>query len=81
MASVLAYPNLKLEFILETDTSCLGLGTILSKKQEDGCLHPVCYGSRALSPAEKNYGITDLETQAECFGKSAISDTIYATRM
>ena len=64
MAPVLAYPNLKSEFILETDASCLGLGAILSQKQEGGCLHPVSYASRALSPAEKNYGITDLETLA-----------------
>ena len=58
------YPNLKSEFIWETDASCLGLGVILSQKQMDGKLHPVSYASRALSPVEKNYGITDLEMLA-----------------
>ena len=46
------------------DASYSGLGAILSQEQEDRCLHPVSYASRALSPAEQNYGITDLETLA-----------------
>ena len=64
MAPVLAYPKLKSEFILETDASYLGLVVMLLQKQEDGCLHPVSYASRALPPAEKNYGITGLGTLA-----------------
>ena len=63
-APVLAYPNFSTGFTIETDASYSGLGTILSQEQEDGCLHPVSYASRALSPAEQNYGITDLETLA-----------------
>ena len=44
--------------------SISGLGGILSQKQSDGQLHRVAYASRALSPPEKNYGITGLETLA-----------------
>ena len=61
---VLAYPNFDVDFILETDASHQRLGTVLSQRQEDGKLHPIAYASRALSGAEKNYGITDLETLA-----------------
>ena len=63
-APVLVYPNFSKGFTVETDASYSGLGAILSQEQEDGCLHPVSYASRALSPAEQNYGITDLETLA-----------------
>lgn len=37
---------------------------MLSQNQSDGHLHPVAYTSYALSPAKKNYCVTDLETLA-----------------
>ena len=37
---------------------------MLSQYQSDGVLHPVAFVSRSLSPAERNYGVTDLETLA-----------------
>ena len=63
-APVLAYPRFGADatFILETDASTLGLGAILSQSQPDGMVHPIAYASRSLQPAEKNYGITELET-------------------
>ena len=44
------------------DSSHQGLGAVLSQQQADGKLHPIAFTSRALAAAEKNYGITDLET-------------------
>ena len=61
---ILAYPNFKRGFVLETDASVKGLGAVLSQGQEDQRLYPVAYASRALSAAEKNYSITKLETLA-----------------
>ena len=63
-APVLAYPSFEHPLCLETDASILGLGAILSQEQEDGKSHPVAYASRSLSPQERNYGITELETLA-----------------
>ena len=63
-APVLADPDFKRDFILETDVDINGLGAVLSQTQEDGKVHPVAYASRVLSLMEKNYAITELETLA-----------------
>ena len=63
-APVLAYPDFSKDFVLETDASYVGLGAVLSQLQDDGKLHPLSYASRALSPPEKNYPVTELETLA-----------------
>ena len=51
---VLAYPDFKLPFVLHTDASEQGLGAILYQ-QQDGKLRAIGYGSRTLTPAERNY--------------------------
>jgi len=47
--------------ILETDASDLAIAGILSKKFEDGKIHPVRFVSRKLNPAELNYDVYDKE--------------------
>ena len=63
-APVLSYPQFQSEhpFILETDASGEGLGTVLAQLQDDGQVHPIAFSSRSLSVHERNYGITELET-------------------
>ena len=60
-APVLAFADLEKPFLLETDASGIGLGTVLHQVQEDGKLHPVAYASRALKKGEKNYHSSKLE--------------------
>ena len=49
----MAYPCFNDPFVLHTDASEVGLGAVLYQKQ-NGALKVIAYGSRTLSPAEKN---------------------------
>lgn len=61
---ILAYPQFDgTPFILQTDASLKGLGFVLAQVQ-GGKEKVISYGGRALSKAEKNYSITELEALA-----------------
>ena len=58
---VLVFPDFDKPFMLKTDASKEGLGAMRSQKQSDGCYHLVTFGSRSLTPLEKNYHSSKLE--------------------
>ena len=60
-APILVFPDFNKPFLLKTDASKEGLGTVLSQKQSDAHYHPVTFGSRSLTPPEKNYHSSKLE--------------------
>ena len=74
---VLAYPDFEKNYVLETNASIKGLGAILSQYQEDGQIHSITFVSRALSAAEKNYCITNLETLAVVWAVSHFHVYLY----
>ena len=74
---ILVYPDFEKDFILETDASALGLGAVLSQRAEDSRVHPVAYASRSLSPQEKRYAITELETLAVVWSVSHFHAYLY----
>ena len=53
-APILAYPDYSKEFILETDASLKGLGTVLSQRGDDGVVRVIAYASHSLRPGEKS---------------------------
>ena len=76
-APVLAYPSFTKDFMLETDASIEGLGAVLSQMQQDGYQHPIAFASRALSPSERNYSITELEMLAVVWALSHFHYYLY----
>ena len=59
-APILAYPDYKLPFILHTDSSLEGLGTVLYQIQ-NGVKRVIAYAYRSLSKSEMNYPVHKLE--------------------
>jgi len=65
---ILAYPDFTKEFILITDASGMGLGAVLSQLNDKNKETVIAYASRSLTPAEKNYPITEQECLAIVWG-------------
>ncbi|TYJ51186.1 hypothetical protein B9479_008259, partial [Cryptococcus floricola] len=63
-APILAHPDYSKPFILSTDASTVGLGAILSQRDDKHHEHPIVYLSRSLQGAEKRYTATELECLA-----------------
>ncbi|XP_011858923.1 PREDICTED: uncharacterized protein LOC105556439 [Vollenhovia emeryi] len=60
---VLPFPNEDGEFILDTDASNVGIGAVLSQKQEEK-ERVIAYFSHVLNKAERNYCVTRRELLA-----------------
>jgi hypothetical protein len=60
---ILAHPDFKTRFILDTDASNYAIGAVLSQIQ-DGVERPIAFASRSLSKSEKKYCITRKELLA-----------------
>ena len=66
------------DFVLETDVSTQGLGAVLPQQADDGKLHLIAYASRCLSPQEKRYAVTKVDTLAVVRSITLIHAYLYA---
>lgn len=62
-APILACPNFDYPFYVQTDASAYALGCVLTQKYNDR-EYVICYLSRTLSRAERNYSSTERECLA-----------------
>ncbi|MES9881967.1 MAG: reverse transcriptase domain-containing protein [Sedimenticola sp.] len=60
-APILVFPDFSKKFILYTDASIEAISYILGQKDSENREHVIAYGGRSLRPAERNWGISDLE--------------------
>ena len=63
-APVLSFPDFSKPFVLETDASDTGIGSVLSQIQDDGTERVIAYASRVLSKPERRYCVTKKELLA-----------------
>ena len=64
---ILRLPNPAKTYFLRTDASNNGIGAVLMQRQEEK-LFPICYASKKLSSAERNYSTIEKECLAIVWG-------------
>ena len=76
---VLRLPDPEKIFVLRTDASDYGIGAVLMQEHE-GKLFPICYASRKLSDAERNYSTIKKECLAVVWGIKRFHMYLYGVR-
>ena len=69
---VLAFYDVKKDVVLHCDASTVGLGVCLLQDNK-----PVAYGSRSLTPAEKNYATIEKELLAVLYALERFDQYVY----
>ena len=58
---VLLAPDFSKPFKLYCDASDIGVGSVLVQEDQDGVEHPVCFYSKKLDKAQRNYSTIEKE--------------------
>ena len=60
----MAFPEFDRPFVVLSDASDTQVSSVLAQVDKHGIERPIAYATRALTPAEQRYGITDKECAA-----------------
>ena len=71
------YPDFKKRFRITTDASDVGISAILSQIDEFGNDRPICFASRTLQAAERNYHTSEKELLAIVWGLNRFRPYVY----
>ena len=78
-APVLGYPGPKLQYILDTDASVVGIGVVLSQIPK-GEERVIAYYSKTLAPPKFNYYVTHRELSAVVNAVKHFRPYLYGTK-
>ena len=76
-APILAHYDERLPLAVAADASSYGLGAVLFHTYADGTERPICYASRTLAPAERNYSQLEKEALALIFAVHKFHHYLY----
>ena len=79
-APLLVHFDPKKPILVHGDASPYGVGAVLSHVMEDGSERPVCYASRTLSVAERNYGHVEKEGLALVYAVKKFHQFLFGFR-
>ena len=78
--TLLVHCEVNRELRLACDAPSYGLGAVISHVKDDGQERPIAYGSRILSPSEKNYSQIEREALSIIFGVKTFHQCLYGRK-
>jgi len=74
---ILHLANFDKTFILQTDSSDIGIGAVLMQEDESGVKHPIAFASRKLLPRETKYSTVEKECLAIVWAVAKFQEYLY----
>ena len=80
-APVMSYPRFDREFIVYTDASNIGVGGVLSQRDDHGHEKVIAYASRTFHGSERNWSTTEKEAYAIVWSLDYFSAYIFGQKV